>query len=66
VAGVTMTIGTFLATYQGGWPTSRTAWIAFFSLLGGAAWGGVRRWLATRVANVPIQMVKPAIQGGVK
>jgi hypothetical protein len=39
----------FVTTYQGGLPTGRDGWSAFFAGLAGAVWGGVKGWLRNNV-----------------
>jgi hypothetical protein len=56
VLGLEMSIATALTSYSGGFPTTKSAWIAFAAFIGGAAWGGIKRWLQQNVASAPVAL----------
>ena len=45
-------------SWDGGLPTTKSAWLALGGFSGGLIWGAVKRWLATNVATEAIQLQK--------
>ena len=55
VYGIEIAVSTALVTYSGGWPTSKNAWIALISFVGGIAYRYVRQFIADALAKTTVQ-----------
>jgi hypothetical protein len=54
IVAMEMAIVSFVTSYQGGMPTTKSAWISLACAAGGAVWGALKRYLATNVATVGV------------
>ena len=46
----------FLTSWSGGVPTGRSGWVALAGAFGGSLIGAAKRWLATNVATVGVEV----------
>lgn len=58
VVAVEFALVSALSTYDGGVPTTKSAWIALGGFVAGVAWGAVKRWLVQNVATAPVELKK--------
>jgi hypothetical protein len=61
----------FVASYHGGVPASKAAWLSLLFAFAGALWGAIKRWLASNVAtkSVPLdnlQLTAARIAPGIR
>jgi hypothetical protein len=54
VIAMEMAIVSFVTSYDGGLPTTKSALVSLAFAVGGALWAALKRWLATNVATVGV------------
>lgn len=62
VVALEMAVVSFATSYNGGLPSSKSAWVSLGFAVSGVLWGAAKRWMATNVATVGLNL-KPTRPG---
>ena len=54
VTALEMTVVSFVTSYSGGLPSSKSGWVALASALGGAVWSALRTWLVQNAVKAQV------------